>query len=388
MSTNVKIYRSTDAGAAAFTIYGNVPGTTYGAGGWIGVLKACLVDGYGSKTASSVTITSAVATFNSTAHGFLVGQCLLVEGATVSGGSINGEVYVTSITADSFTFAAPGISDQTATGTITAKVAPAGWTEPYASDTNITCFRQGGGNRFYLNIVETAVQVSRITGFESMLAVGVANGTNAFPTTAQQSGGLYINRSSTSSTAVRDWIILATDRHLYAHINYSTSSIASDAMIWCMSDLRSYRSGDLYATFLCAGNTSNPITNTNFFSQSAISSQTSGTYITRSYTSTGTSILAGKRTSDSMDSATSFGASGYTYPSGLDGSLILSPVRAHEVGMPRGMLPGVWAPCHNRPLSHLDTFTGSGDLAGKTFIALNGYNVAQIVMETSNTWSI
>lgn len=386
MSTNVKIYRSTDPGASAFTIYGNVPASTYGAGGWIGVLRACLVDGYGSKTASSVTITSAVATFNSTSHGFLVGQCLLIEGATVSGGSINGEVYVTSITANSFTFAAPGISDQTATGTITAKVAPAGWTEPFASTTNITCFRQGGGNGFYLNIDETAVQVSRFVGFESMLAVGVANGTNAFPTSAQQSGGLYANRSSSSSTTTRSWIIIATDRHLYVHINATGSS--SESQIWCMTDLKSYKSSDLYGTFICGGDTATITTNTRFFDESAISSQVPGCFITRRYTGTGASILAGKRGSDSMDTASYFGASGLTYPSVVDGSLILTPVRVHEVNLPRGMLPGVWAPCHNKPLSHLDTFSGTGDLAGKTFIALNGYNAAQIIMETSNTWSI
>lgn len=388
MSTNVKIYRSTDAGASAFTLYGNVPGTTYGAGGWIGILKACLVDGYGSQTASSVTITSAVATFNCVSHGFLKGQCLLIAGATVTGGSINGEVYVTSVTTDTFTFATPGISDQTATGTITAKVAPAGWTEPYTASTNITCFKQGGGNGFYLNIDETAVQVSRITPFESMTAIGIANGTNAFPTTAQVSGGLYANRSNASSTATRDWIIFATDRHLYCHVNSTASATSADAMIWALTDLKSYKSADSYATLSIGGTSATIASNSNFALMAAYNSSVAGNYIARSYTGTGTSVAANKHSVDRMDTNTQMGASGFTYPYPVDGSILVTSIRAGETTAPRGTLPGIWSPIHAKPLSHLDTFTGTGDLAGKTFLALNLYNAAQIFIETSNTWDI
>jgi hypothetical protein len=89
-----------------------------------------------------------------------------------------------------------------------------------------------------------------------------------------------------------------------------------------------------------------------------------------------------------MDTAAYFGRLGYTYPYPVDSSLLMCPVRAGEVSFPRGTLPGIWAPLHTKPLTHLDTFEGSGTLAGKTFLVLNGYDTAQMFIETSNTWDI
>ncbi len=65
-------------------------------------------------TATSVTIASGVATFNATAHGFLLGERVRITGATPAG--LNGWQTVTSATANSFTFS----TDQT--GTVTGTV--------------------------------------------------------------------------------------------------------------------------------------------------------------------------------------------------------------------------------------------------------------------------
>ena len=397
MTTNVKIYRSTDPGAAAYTIYGNVPGSTGGAGGWIGVLRACLVNGYGSKTASSATSASTIVTFTSTAHGFIVGQCLLLAGATgESATPINGERYVTATTPDTFTFVAPGHADGATEGAITAKVAPAGWTEPYTpSTTNISCFKQGGGNGFYFNIDETAVQLSRVVGFESMTACNVTNGTAAFPTNTQFSGGLYWNRSDASSTATRAWIIIATDRHLYLHINAtnSTSTTANDSMLAGMIDLKSYRTSDGFATLMMGG-ASAPVTTNSIGMITITNPATSivGHFITRPYTQIGSSTMAGKNAIDSIKGTgvNLASAPSYGFPCPVDNGLWMSKIRAYDTtsGVPRGELPGLWDPMHLRPLVHLDTMAGSGDLAGKTFITLSGYPAAQCFIETSNTWSI
>lgn len=65
-------------------------------------------------TASGVTITSGVATFTSTAHGFLAGEKVRITGATPTG--LNGWQTITSAVANSFTF------DTTASGTVTGTV--------------------------------------------------------------------------------------------------------------------------------------------------------------------------------------------------------------------------------------------------------------------------
>lgn len=391
MTTNVKIFRSTDAGATALTLSGSIPASTGAAGSIIGILRACLIDGYNTGTASSVTILGGVATFNLVSHGFLVGQCLLIAGATVTGGSINGEVYVTSTTADSFTFATPGIPDQTATGTITAKMAPAGWTEPYASTTNVTAFRQGGGNGFYINLDESAALVTRSTCFESMTAVGIVNGTNAFPTTAQFNGGLYWNRSTTNDATARNWVIVATDRVLYMHVNIDGSATSLIGSFQGMADLKAYKAGDIFATIHMGQSTATTTTNGTGYLSSPTNVAVAGHYLARSFSQIGTSVQGSKCYVDNAGSTvTVLGTIAMTYPVVVDNGLWISPIRVSEASINsfRGELPGFWAPMHNKPLSHLDTFSGSGSLAGKTFITLNGYSAGQIMLETSNTWSI
>ncbi len=391
MTTNVKVFRSTDAGATALTLYGSIPATTGGAGSIIGILRACLINGYNTGTATSVTILGQVATFNLASHGFQVGQCVLIAGATVTGGSINGEVYVLTAALDSFTFAAPGITDQTATGTITAMMAPAGWTEPYAATLNVTAFRQGGGNSFYLNIDESAAQVSRVTCFESMTDVGIANGTNAFPTTAQVTGGLYWNRSTVTSTLARDWIVIATDRVLYMHVNVDGSATSLIGTLQGMADVKAYKTGDIFSTLHFAQATATVTTNGTGYLCSPTNAAIAGHYWARSFTQIGTSVQGSKCYVDNVGSTvTSLGTIAMTYPVVVDNGLWISPIRANEatINSMRGELPGFWAPMHNKPLNHLDTFSGSGSLAGKKFLTLNGYSAGQVMIETSNTWSI
>jgi lysophospholipase L1-like esterase len=71
----------------------------------------------GAVTASSVTISGGVATFNSTAHGFLAGETVGVFGATATG-TLDGWVTILSRTADAFTFATS--ASGTVTGTVVA----------------------------------------------------------------------------------------------------------------------------------------------------------------------------------------------------------------------------------------------------------------------------
>ena len=76
----------------------------------------------GLRSVSSLVIAGAVAVATvPSGHPFRVGRGVQIEGATVSGGVINGSWEVTAVSATTVTFAATGITNQTATGTITAK---------------------------------------------------------------------------------------------------------------------------------------------------------------------------------------------------------------------------------------------------------------------------
>ncbi|MBL0320610.1 MAG: hypothetical protein IPP74_15140 [Alphaproteobacteria bacterium] len=120
MPNSVRYYDSTMSGA---------PQTTTSTGTFIPVLIACLQDGFGSVTVNSLVVASNVATATvSAGHQFAMvgstGPVIRISGASPSG--LNGDWRITVVDSTHFTFTTTGISDQTATGTISAKRAPAG----------------------------------------------------------------------------------------------------------------------------------------------------------------------------------------------------------------------------------------------------------------------
>lgn len=383
MTTNVKVFRSTDAGAP----------TLAGLSGYLlDVLKKTLVDGYNSKT---VTITRAdtTATASATAHGFLAGQCVLISGANQS--EYNGEHYIKSVTENTFTFAVSGSPATPATGTITAKMAPAGWTNPY-SGTNTGALQLGGGSQMVFRVDDSLTTSARVVGYESMSSID--SGTNAFPTAAQVSGGLYLNKSATSDSTARAWMVVATDRLAYLHINGATTA-GQLSTVYALGDIKSYAASDQYATALIASVSYSASAIASYEAialTNALGATSTGHYLARSYTQAGGSIAFGKHgdAAKAKSLTAKLGAAGLTYPSETDGGLYLTPVFVHEAVVLRGEMPGLWAPLHARPLTHGDTVSGTGALAGKTFIALNvdGTSVSaangQVFLETSNTWSI
>lgn len=381
MTTNVKVFKSTDSGAPLLA----------GAAGYlISVLDACLVNGYNSKTIT-ITRDGTTATATSSAHGFATGQCLLIAGADQA--DYNGEFYITVTGDNTFTFTVANSPATPATGTITAKIAAAGWTKSY-SGTNKAAYRMLAGNQRYLRVDDTGTTSARVVGYESM--TGVDTGTNAFPTDIQVSGGLYFNKSSVADTSSRAWIIVATDRLAHVFINAGpTAGLICGTQTF--GDIKSFAGGDQYQTALIAQTSYSASAVGSYQSlhaQVAYPSTVTGNYIARAYTQVGGSLAIGKHTDAAKaTSLTAFiGGAGLPYPNPADGGLYMSPIFVHENGALRGTIPGVWGPLHARPLAHLDTVAGSGDLSGKTFLALHaeGSSLAtasgQIMLEISNTW--
>ena len=101
------------------------------AGALRAVIKACLVDGFGAGPVATLTVSGGIATATyAGAHPFKVSYVAQFAGATPAG--LNGNKVILSVTGTSVTFAAPGVPDGAATGTITSKAAPAGWQELFA----------------------------------------------------------------------------------------------------------------------------------------------------------------------------------------------------------------------------------------------------------------
>lgn len=131
---------SGDAGGGAGTSSANSYQDNYVQGEFANWLKACLVDGFIARTATSVTHSGGVVTVDfGAAHAFPRHCVIEVSGANEA--EYNGEFRVTSVTANTLTYSVgstPAASP--ATGTVEVKVAPAGWSVLYDSTDGLIVF--------------------------------------------------------------------------------------------------------------------------------------------------------------------------------------------------------------------------------------------------------
>lgn len=339
--TSVRYFDSTMSGAPSLS------GT---AGALISVLDACLVNGFGTVTLASLVVSSNIATGTvSAGHGFsmigsAVGSVITIAGATPSG--LNGTWRIASVPDSThFTFVTSGISDQTATGTITAVRAPLGFSKVY-SGTNKAVYRADDimSSRLYLRVADDgtgSATYARIRGYESMSDVDT--GTGPFPTDAQFSGGLYWGKSPTANSTARAWRLFGDSQGFYLCVNQDGAGAWISAA-W--GDIPSEKAGDAYRTLLIGG-TSTIVSNQGHLH---LINNPAGHYFARSYVQTGTSIAVFKLSHHIA--ANGIGFYGIAYPAPMGGQFYCAPVDVWEgttyaaATALRGPLPGIYAPLH------------------------------------------
>jgi len=323
--TTVKYFDSTMTGAPSLS------GT---AGALIGVLDACLVNGFGSVTLDSLVVSGNVATATkSTGHGFTMtgntGPVLRIAGATPSG--LNGDWRVTVTSATQFTFATTGISDQTASGTITAKRAPAGFSKAFTG-TNKAAYRADdpASTRLYLRVDDTGTTTYTGTLYETMSDIDTGTGAGAT---------LTGTKSSAASSAARGWMLVADSQAFYL---LNTNGGNTNAYDVCMTfgDVISYKSGDAYHARLLVS-TTNTSTSIIRLSTNAYS------YFARSYSQLGASVAAYHYSHNITTNTPYMCGAGSAYPNPVDNSAHFWPVEIWEGStVARGLVPGLWNPIH------------------------------------------
>jgi hypothetical protein len=182
------------------------------AGSAIGVLDACLVNGFNAKSVTSLVVASGVATATISAHGYGVGRMVEFAGATPSG--LNGRKKILSATNNTVTFDATGITDQTATGTITAKRSPLGWAKTYAGTNKAAYSRTDpAATAMMLRVVDdgTSNYWARAVMYETMSDVDT--GTGSTYTSYDGTGGHYIYKGVNDATA-KKWILIGDGKTL------------------------------------------------------------------------------------------------------------------------------------------------------------------------------
>lgn len=359
MPTSVKYFNYQMSGA---------PAANAVAGNSISILDACLVNGFGSVTLDSLVVASNVATATvSTGHNFPmivgvnaltpgVGPVIRIEGATPAG--LNGDWRIASVpNTTTFTFATTGIGDQTATGTITAKRAPAGFSKAY-SGTNLAAYQADAltATRLFLRVNSTARDPSTVVMYETMSDINT--GTGLSPT----SGSYNVNMVWVDSNV--PWHLFADDRCFYLFVDGNSSQPGAYQGQLFFGDLISLASTDQYHCGLIGS------------AYLTVLAGTTASSLARSYTQTGGSISF-KRIADYI-SQQLIGNAGDSYPTKCGGMFLAQPIQAWESDSTvRGFMPGFYAPQHARFTMPSGTLINQvANYPGRQFlsIAANGYS--------------
>jgi len=337
--TSVKYFHSAMPGAPVLS------GT---AGSLINVLDACLVNGFGVSAVASLVVAGGVATATiSGGHSGEVGSVMLVAGATPSG--LNGEKKLLSVGAGNttLTFDATGISDQTATGSITVKMAGAGWLKSF-SGTNLAAYKSGdvAASQCLLRVDDTAAKVARVVGYESM--TGISAGTGPFPTATQRSGGTFWAKSNVADGSGRLWVLVADTRMAYLIMRYHSSYTTSTNFV-AFGDLLSVKSGDAWGCVLSGYSSDlsgSAPGDANDYGTMRAAGGADELFLARSHTALGGSCRANKSFAipilPSASTAFASGSGPQRYPNGPDSGIWVGPHYISESTDQsiRGMSPG------------------------------------------------
>ena len=271
----------------------------------------------------------------------------------------------------------------------------AGWTNPFSA-TGVEVFKQGAGNGLYFRVddslaVLTAITYARIVGYETMSDVNT--GTNAFPTAAQFTGGLYVFRGPASNATAKQWTLVATEKTVYFFPQASPGAINLYNQFIHFGDFTSYTAGDAWNTLLAA-NTDAVLGNIQVpYNCTIAATPSAGLYLCRKFNQCVGAQQGGRNSSLNGATPNPLSNTGLNYPNGPDGSLILLPIYLTEpsTNSVRGQLSGCYASAHTASqFNTFDTANGTGDYAGKTFMFM-GHSTSTspdrgVFVEISDTW--
>ena len=328
MSTDVKYFHSEMPGAPAELSQAT-------AGTAIGMFDACLVNGFGMVTASSVVVENNICTMTfPSGHSFSQYVVAEVAGATPS--ALNGQHRIISTTTNTASFEIT-LADQTATGTITAKVASAGWEKAF-SDTNIGVYRspKPSSTRLFFRVEDAAANsyTYRVDGYENMADANTRTG--LFRPT-----NFHFQKTITTS-GPRKWFVIANSSMVYVgHLGVGDS--AGGYVVGCFGDIRSRKSNDAYRGFI-RGTNSSDTTYGHLPSSSIFDANPAGA--TGSYARDWTGI-GGQKAGQFAETASAGNTfpshTGAPYPNGPDYGLLLRPLIACESDRTvRGWAPGLY----------------------------------------------
>lgn len=265
-----------------------------------------------------------------------------------------------------------------------------GWTKTVLA-TNIALYTMNGGSGNSLYVDDTGTTAARVKGMEAGVGVTINDWVNPFPSEAHFAGGLYMNKSTTADATARSWFFWGSPT--FFHIVVIT--ITAPHGIRFGDPLPINPVGpEVGNTFIVGNINAAPSTSQSYFFRgfgTEAWTVAGGNYIARSVTGIGGSYN-GSSNPDTLRcrvATNEIGSAGLTYPSVLDGGMGISKFYIGDVYVgPRGVVPGMYIPCHGRPIPNYTSFTGAvgSPFEGKTLECVYGASDGCILAETSDTW--
>ena len=182
----------------------------------IDVLDACLVNGFSSRSADSITIDNEIATV-SLSGGNPYEQHVVVEITGASVPALNSEWRIDTSSASSFTFVCPGVADGAVTGA-TVNRAGAGWAKPFEG-TNLAVYQAVAPDalQLYFHVKDSDGAFAEVRGWGAAEAADTVS--DPFPTIEQVAAGSFgIRKSSAANPVQRPWVIIADDKFVYIFV--------------------------------------------------------------------------------------------------------------------------------------------------------------------------
>lgn len=283
-----------------------------------------------------------------------------------------------------------------------AKVA-AGWAKTYTG-TNKAVYRATAGAQEYFRVQDDAPNTAslgreaRLVGYEAM--TGIDTGTGPFPTTTQLATGLCVRKATYADSTAVPWVVVADAKTVYMFINppefVGYTAFAFGEFYSLKGSTDAYRSIVIGRDAEQAGTANGvSVANDNLNDLAAITAANAGHYTPRSFNAgVQLSQAVGKHGNAAHSAVTLVGL--LPYPNPTDSAIYLSQLWIHEVSATgsnsvlRGRLRGLWHFLHpvGVAVNDGDTWSGTGALAGKTFMAVKptADGAGVYVIETSNTW--
>lgn len=411
-STDIKFYVHTNTGA---------PQLQNAFGCMIDVLDACLVNGFGSQTVSTLTAsgTTATATFGS-AHNFMQYQVINIAGATQT--EYNGEHRILTVpNANTITFelaAVPSVT--TATGTISCSLPSLGWLKPF-SGTGKAAYRSANtllASRPYLRVVDaldaaytsTYAKYAKVgivedmTDIDTLLGVqapydsanpdnnwvGTGSGTSGvngwarwyYAAIASVSGGLI--NSQTPAAGNRQWVLVGNSDYFYILPTTTVTSATVNtqhASAYGFGAFKSLLNADNSCTFLQSHLTLSNNGASVYASFSLVSSSASSSLL----------LLRDYAQSANYKTANCLSLSSDTYGSGVNNVIGASTltntapfapvfIKEDTTNVLRGQIRNLFWLFQQKPYSNFQLIEKDGALYIAAFIASSS-NLGQIVLK-------